>query len=69
MAGATWSGGDIVISEGALIENDLGDTFEIMTFNDLNGRFAVVNGLDVGNGKEFAVDYNGGSVTLEVVAN
>ncbi len=39
---------------------DLGDTFEVMTFDSRVGQFATVNG----NGQDYTVNYNTTDVTL-----
>ena len=49
-------------------EPDLGDNFTILTFASASGQFTTVNGLDIGNGKAFALTQNSNNVTLTVVA-
>jgi hypothetical protein len=49
-------------------EPDLGDTFEIMTFSSRTGTFSNVDGLLIGNGKQFNVIYGSTNVILSVVA-
>jgi hypothetical protein len=45
----------------------LADTFQILTFASRSGTFAGVNGLVIGNGRGFRVNYNPTDVTLSVV--
>ena len=47
---------------------NLGDRFTIMTFAARAGQFATVNGLAIGSGKRFRVNYSATTVELEVVA-
>jgi hypothetical protein len=49
-------------------EPNLGDTFTIMTFNSRSGTFSTVNGLTIGNGKQFQIGYNAKNIVLTVVA-
>ncbi len=44
-----------------------GDTFEIMTFPSRTGTFATVNGLIVGNGKGFTLDYGATALRLTTI--
>jgi hypothetical protein len=48
-------------------EPNLGDTFLIMTYPSATGRFATINGLDIGNGKRFDLSYGATGLTLTVV--
>ena len=52
---------------GGYIPN-LGDSFVIMTFTSRSGEFAIVNGVDIGGGLQFAVIYGNTNVTLDVVS-
>ena len=45
------------------------DTFEIMTFPSRSGQYATTNGLDIGNGRTFQVNYSATNVVLTVVSN
>ena len=47
---------------------NLGDTFQIMTFQRYDGQFSAINGLDIGNGMQFQVNTNPTDITLEVIA-
>ena len=49
-------------------EPEIGDLFTIVTGTSINGTFDPVNGLVIGNGKQFSVNYNATDVTLEVVS-
>jgi hypothetical protein len=49
-------------------EPEMGDTFTIVTGASITGTFDTINGLVIGNGKQFDVIYNATDVTLEVVA-
>lgn len=44
-----------------------GDSFEIMTFPSRTGTFAAVNGLIIGNGKGFSLQYSSTAVTLSTI--
>ncbi len=44
-----------------------GDSFEIMTFPSRTGTFAAVNGLIIGNGKGFRLQYSSTAVTLSTI--
>ncbi|MCH8084208.1 MAG: hypothetical protein IH885_08225 [Myxococcales bacterium] len=48
-------------------EPSLNDSFQVMTYASRNGEFATVNGLDIGNGKLFQVNYSPTGLTLTVV--
>ena len=50
-------------------EPELGDLFTIVTGTSIGGTFDPVNGLVIGNGKQFSVNYNATDVTLEVVSD
>jgi fibronectin-binding autotransporter adhesin len=45
-----------------------GETFGVMNFASRTGTFSTVNGLDLGSGYRFHVQYNPGNVTLEVTS-
>jgi len=47
---------------------EIGDTFTIVTGTSITGTFDNVEGLAIGNDKQFQVNYNAMDVTLEVVA-
>ena len=47
---------------------EIGDTFSIMTGTSVTGTFDVIEGLVIGSGKQFKVNYNALDVTLEVVS-
>ena len=49
-------------------EPEIGDLFTIVIGTSINGTFDPVNGLVIGNGKQFSVNYNATDVTLEVVS-
>jgi hypothetical protein len=49
-------------------EPNIGDTFTVVTGASVSGTFGALNGIDIGNGKQFNVVYNAANVTLEVVA-
>ena len=49
-------------------EPEIGDTFTIVTGTSITGTFDTINGLVIGNGKQFDVSYNATDVTLEVIA-
>jgi hypothetical protein len=46
----------------------IGDAFTIVTGTSITGTFDAINGLVIGDGKQFNVIYNATDVTLEVVA-
>jgi fibronectin-binding autotransporter adhesin len=45
----------------------VGQTFVIMTFASRGGAFDTINGLEIGPGKEFRLDYNANDISLIVV--
>jgi len=49
-------------------EPEISDTFIIVTGTSITGIFDTINGLVIGNGKQFDVIYNATDVTLEVIA-
>lgn len=50
-------------------EPNIGDSFTILTCSAVAGTFAQINGLDIGNGKQFSPTYNANNLVLTVVAN
>jgi len=49
-------------------EPDIGDMFNLVSGTSVTDTFETINGLDIGNGKQFEVSYNATNVTLEVVS-
>lgn len=49
-------------------EPNFGDSFSILTSGARTGAFDVLNGLAIGNGKQFTLIYSGTGVTLGVIA-
>jgi len=49
-------------------EPEIGDVFTIMIGTSITGVFDTINGLAIGNGKQFIMIYNATDVTLEVVS-
>ena len=47
---------------------EIGDIFTIVTGTSITGTFDMINGLDIGGGKQFDVVYNATNVTFEVVS-
>jgi hypothetical protein len=45
----------------------LGDTFDILNFGSYGGQFAMVQGLDLGSGKYFELDYLANGLRLTSV--
>jgi hypothetical protein len=45
----------------------LNDTFDILTYTSLSGTFDTVNGIDLGAGLQYDLDYGVGDLTLTVV--
>ncbi|MCX5633422.1 MAG: PEP-CTERM sorting domain-containing protein [Phycisphaerae bacterium] len=45
----------------------LGDTFDILNFGSYSGQFAMVQGLDLGCGKYFELDYSANGLRLTSV--
>ena len=46
----------------------IGNSFQVMTFGSRTGQFATINGLAIGNGKQFTPAYTATSLTLNVTA-
>ena len=48
----------------------IGTTIDIVSYSpgSLTGQFAVINGLDIGNGTSFSPTYTDNALVLEVVA-
>ena len=46
----------------------LGNSFPVMTFGSRTGQFATINGLAIGNGKQFSPAYTATNLTLNVTA-
>ena len=44
----------------------LGNSFQVMTFDSRTGQFATINGLALGNGKQFTPAYTATNLTLDV---
>ena len=63
---ATLDTATLNISLVDLFQPNLGDTFTIMTFGSHDGEFAVINGLDAGNGLVFEPTYHATSLVLTV---
>ena len=66
IAGAAALSGTLNISLTNGFEPALSDSFEIMTFSSRSGSFDTVNGLSIGNGNQFVVDYQDNRVLLTV---
>jgi hypothetical protein len=49
-------------------EPNVGDSFAVLTYTSRSGQFATIQGLDIGNGKQFAPAYNSNNLTLQVVS-
>jgi len=60
--------GSLTVNLVDAYEPEIGDTFTIMTGTSITGTFDTINGLIIGNGKQFDVIYNAADVTLEVIA-
>jgi hypothetical protein len=67
--GAVTLDGILDLSLAAGFVPDLGDVYTILSAGSLTGTFASVNGLQLGNGKQFQVEYTGQKVMLRVVAS
>ena len=46
----------------------LGNSFQVMTFSSRTGQFATINGLALGNGKQFTPAYTATNLTLNDTA-
>ena len=46
----------------------IGNSFQVMTFGSRTGQFATINGLAIGNGKQFSPAYAATDLTLNVAA-
>ena len=46
----------------------IGNSFPVMTFGSRTGQFATINGLAIGNGKQFSPKYAATNLTLNVTA-
>ena len=42
----------------------LGNSFPVLTFGSRTGQFATINGLAIGNGKQFSPAYSATNLTL-----
>ena len=60
--------GTLTVNLVNAFEPEIGDLFTIVTGTSISGTFDSVNGLVIGNGKQFNVNYNATDVTLEVVS-
>ena len=60
--------GSLTVNLVDAYEPEIGDTFTIVTGASVTGTFDTINGLVIGNGKQFDVVYNAADVTLEVIA-
>ena len=67
IAGAATLDGTLNISLINSFTPNLGDSFEIMTFASRSGTFSTVNGLDLGGGLAFQLNFNPTNLTLVVV--
>jgi len=67
--GAVSLAGTLTVNLVNAYEPELGDVFTIVTGTSISGTFDPVNGLVIGNGKQFSVNYNATDVTLEVVSD
>jgi hypothetical protein len=68
VAGRAVLGGTLNINNLPGFTPSLGQSFEIMTFASSTGTFQSVNGLSLGNGLAFDIEYNPTNVTLKVVS-
>lgn len=57
---------DLTVAAGYLSTAEIGDSFTIVNWQGFSGSFATVTGLDLGDGKFFALDYGASGLTLTV---
>ncbi|MCI0540732.1 MAG: hypothetical protein L0Z50_36500 [Verrucomicrobiales bacterium] len=50
-------------------EPNLNDTFSVLTYGSRAGAFTALNGLGIGNGKQFQTNYTASALSLQVVPN
>jgi len=67
VTGAATLNGTLTINRTGGFEPNLGDTFVVMSFDSRGGDFTAINGLAIGNGKQFSATFDATSLTLEVV--